>query len=70
MSGAVGHSSLEGDSAPPLDSQMLTGASVLVSHVDVNVRGEGQHGVDDIITAFPSSPHEGCSPFQIGFILH
>lgn len=59
-----------GASAPPLVSQELTGASVLVGHVDVNVRGEGQHGADDIITALPSGPHKGRPPLQIRFILH
>lgn len=59
-----------GASVPPLVSQVLTGAAVLVGHVDVNVRGERKHGADDIITALPGGPHEGRPPFQIGFILH
>lgn len=48
----------------------LTGASVLVGHVDVNVRGEPQHGADDIIAAFTGSPHEGRPPLQIRLVLH
>lgn len=48
----------------------LTGASVLVGHVDVDVRGEPQHGADDIIAAFTGSPHEGRPPLQIRLVLH
>lgn len=53
-----------------ISAARLTGASVLVGHVDVNVRDEAQHGSDDIIATFPRSPHEGRPPLQIGLILH
>lgn len=59
-----------GASFPPPVSQVLTGAAVLVGHVDVDVRAEGQHGADDIIATLPCSPHEGGPPLEIGFILH
>lgn len=39
MSEVVGQIRFKGASVHPLVSQMLTGASVLVGHVDVNVRG-------------------------------
>lgn len=48
----------------------LTGAAILVGHVDVDVRGEGEHGADDIIAALPGSPHEGRPALQVWLVFH
>ena len=49
---------------------LLTRAAIFVSHVDVDVRAESQHGADDVITALPRGPHECGSALQIRFIFH
>lgn len=53
-----------------LVSKVLTGAAILVGHVDVDVRVVFEHGADDIVTALPRGPHEGCPALKIGFIFH
>lgn len=54
----------------PVVFQVLTGAAIFVGHVDIDVRVEGKHGANDVITALPRGPHECGSALQIRFIFH
>lgn len=57
-------------STPLLSIQFLTGAAILVGHVDVDAGDEGEHGADDFIASLPGGPHEGRPALQVGLVFH
>lgn len=48
----------------------LTCPSIFVCHIDINIQFQVQHSPNDVVTAFPSCPHEGSSSLKIRVIFY